>query len=213
MSRVSADLFAEAGCQQLPIADGELRLWHAIDLGQDYAQLQARLVAESAWRQEEITLYGKSYRQPRLSAWYGELGYSYSGIRLEPEPWTTTLQAIRRRVEALVGHEFNSVLLNYYRDHRDRMGMHSDDEKELGAEPVIASLSLGETRNFMLRHKTRKDLPGIKLPLCAGSLLLMSGKLQRHWRHGINPQARPCGARINLTFRRIVAQPGRAASR
>jgi alkylated DNA repair dioxygenase AlkB len=86
--------------------------------------------------------------------------------------------------------------------------MHSDDEKELGPRPVIASLSLGEARSFLLRHKTRKDL-GIKLPLPAGSLLLMSGELQRHWRHGINSQRQACGARINLTFRRIIPQPGR----
>jgi len=208
MSRVSEDMFATAESRQLPIADGELRLWQRVDLGQDYAQLLARLVADSAWRQEEITVYGKTYRQPRLSAWYGDLGYSYSGIRLEPEPWTATLQAIRQRVEMLTGHSFNSVLLNYYRDNNDRMGMHSDDEKELGPRPVIASLSLGEARSFLLRHKTRKDL-GIKLPLPAGSLLLMSGDLQRHWRHGINSQRQACGARINLTFRRIIPQPGR----
>jgi len=208
MSRVSEDMFATAESRQLPIADGELRLWQRVDLGQDYAQLLARLVADSAWRQEEITVYGKTYRQPRLSAWYGDLGYSYSGIRLEPEPWTATLQAIRQRVEMLTGHSFNSVLLNYYRDNNDRMGMHSDDEKELGPRPVIALLSLGEARSFLLRHKTRKDL-GIKLPLPAGSLLLMSGDLQRHWRHGINSQRQACGARINLTFRRIIPQPGR----
>jgi alkylated DNA repair dioxygenase AlkB len=208
MSRVSDDLFAAAEPLQLPITDGELRLWHQVDLGEDYARLLARLVADSAWRQEEITVYGKAYRQPRLCAWYGDLGYSYSGISLEPEPWTATLQAIRERVETLTGHSFNSVLLNYYRDHNDRMGMHSDDEKELGPQPVIASLSLGAARSFLLRHKTRKEL-GIKLPLPAGSLLLMSGDLQRHWRHGINSQRQACAARINLTFRRIIPQPGR----
>jgi len=212
MSRISLDMFADPDCQHLPITDGELRLWQQVDLGQDYAQLLAHLVAESAWRQEEITVYGKAYQQPRLSAWYGDLGYSYSGIRLEPEPWTATLQALRQRVEMLVGQDFNSVLLNYYRDHNDRMGMHSDDEKELGPQPVIASLSLGEARNFLLRHKTRKDLPTIKLPLPAGSLLLMSGDLQRHWRHGINAQRPACGARINLTFRRIIPQPGRGTT-
>jgi alkylated DNA repair dioxygenase AlkB len=208
VSRLSEDMFAGDVPQQLPIPDGALRLWHQVDLGEDYAQLLAGLVAESAWRQEEITVYGKAYRQPRLSAWYGDLGYSYSGIRLQPEPWTATLQALRQRVETLTGHDFNSVLLNYYRDHNDRMGMHSDDEKELGPQPVIASLSLGEARSFVLRHKTRKDLT-IKLPLPAGSLLLMSGDLQRHWRHGINAQRQACGARINLTFRRIIPQPGR----
>jgi len=209
MSRLSEDLFAAAESQQLPIQDGELRLWQQVDLGQNYAQLLACLLADSAWRQEQITVYGKAYRQPRLSAWYGDLGYSYSGIRLEPEPWTATLKTIRQRVQMVTGHSFNSVLLNYYRDHNDRMGMHSDDETELGPQPVIASLSLGAARNFLLRHKTRRDLPTIKLPLPAGSLLLMSGDLQRHWRHGINSQRQACGARINLTFRRIIPQPGR----
>jgi alkylated DNA repair dioxygenase AlkB len=206
-------MFAAAEPRQLPIQDGELRLWQQVDLGQDYAQLLAGLVADSPWRQEEITVYGKAYRQPRLCAWYGDLGYSYSGIRLEPEPWTATLQAIRQRVEALVGQDFNSVLLNYYRDHNDRMGMHSDDETELGPRPVIASLSLGAARNFLLRHKTRSDLPTVKLPLHSGSLLLMSGDLQRHWRHGINAQRQACGARINLTFRRIIPKPGRGPAR
>jgi alkylated DNA repair dioxygenase AlkB len=213
MCRVIRDMFAEPEPQQLPIQDGELRLWQKVDLGQDYNQLLAGLVVDSAWRQEQITVYGKAYRQPRLSAWYGDLGYSYSGIRLEPEPWTPTLQAIRERVETLVGHDFNSVLLNYYRDHNDRMGMHSDDEKELGPRPVIASLSLGAVRNFLLRHKTRRDLPGVKLPLHCGSLLLMSGDLQRHWRHGINAQRQACGARINLTFRRIIPRPGPGPAR
>jgi alkylated DNA repair dioxygenase AlkB len=213
MCRVIRDMFAEPEPQQLPIQDGELRLWQKVDLGQDYNQLLAGLVVDSAWRQEQITVYGKAYRQPRLSAWYGDLGYSYSGIRLEPEPWTPTLQAIRERVETLVGHDFNSVLLNYYRDHNDRMGMHSDDEKELGPRPVIASLSLGAVRNFLLRHKTRRDLPGVKLPLRCGSMLLMSGDLQRHWRHGINAQRQACGARINLTFRRIIPRPGPGPAR
>ena len=213
MCRVIRDMFAEPEPQQLPIQDGELRLWQKVDLGQDYNQLLAGLVVDSAWRQEQITVYGKAYRQPRLSAWYGDLGYSYSGIRLEPEPWTPTLQAIRERVETLVGQDFNSVLLNYYRDHNDRMGMHSDDEKELGPRPVIASLSLGAVRNFLLRHKTRRDLPGVKLPLHCGSLLLMSGDLQRHWRHGINAQRQACGARINLTFRRIIPRPGPGPAR
>lgn len=209
MCRVSRDMFTSRQGERLPIVDGELRLWQQVDLDRDYAHLLASLVADSAWRQEEITVYGKAYRQPRLSAWYGDLGYSYSGIRLEPEPWTPTLRAIRQRVENLVGQGFNSVLLNYYRDHNDRMGMHSDDEIELGPQPLIASLSLGETRSFVLRHKTRKDLPGIKLALPSGSLLLMSGDLQRHWRHGINAQRQACGARVNLTFRRIIPQPGR----
>ncbi len=206
-------LFEQSECEALPIVDGDLRYWRQLDLGQDPQHILARLINDSEWRQEEITVYGKAYRQPRLSAWYGDMGYSYSGIRLEPQPWTTRLQALRRLVEKRVGHSFNSVLLNYYRDHNDKMGMHSDDEKELGPRPVIASLSLGEPRNFLLRHKTRKDLQTIKLLLPSASLLLMQGDTQRHWRHGINAERHPCGARVNLTFRRIIPDPPRAATR
>jgi alkylated DNA repair dioxygenase AlkB len=110
---------------------------------------------------------------------------------------------IKSPVEAIAGDKFNSVLLNYYRDHRDSMGMHSDDERELGKLPLIASLSLGGERTFILKHKTRKDLKPVRLKLASGSLLLMKGETQRHWKHGIEKETRPCGPRVNLTFRRI----------
>jgi alkylated DNA repair dioxygenase AlkB len=202
------DLLGEIEAECLRVADAELLWWRRVDLDRDYDRLVAQLISECPWRQEEITVYGKAYLQPRLSAWYGDLGYSYSGIRLEPLPWSATLLDIKARVQQLVGHEFNSVLLNYYRDQHDKMGMHSDDEKELGDRPVIASLSLGESRTLLLRHKTRKDLPTIKLALPSGSLLLMCGDTQRYWRHGINAERNHCAARINLTFRQIkpVAQ-------
>ena len=120
-------------------------------------------------------------------------------------PWSETLLGLKERVEALTGLQFNSVLLNYYRDENDGMGMHSDDERELGEQPAIASVSLGEERDFILRHRQRKDLSTVKLPLSSGSLLLMQGDTQQHWRHGINKLKRRCGPRINLTFRRILA--------
>ena len=119
-------------------------------------------------------------------------------------PWTETLQGIRRAVETAAATSFNSVLLNYYRDHRDRMGFHSDDEPELGSEPVIASLSLGETRTFTLKHRRRKDLDAVRIRLEAGSVLVMRGPTQRNWKHAVAKQGRPCGPRVNLTFRRIV---------
>ena len=204
-------LLGDIDCERLPLVDAELLFWPQVDLDQDYDQLLATLIGDSSWRQEEITVYGKAYRQPRLSAWHGDLGYSYSGIRLEPEPWTRTLLDIRQQVQRLAGQDFNSVLLNYYRDHNDRMGMHSDDEGELGHQPVIASLSLGETRTLLLRHKTRKDLKTIKLPLPSGSLLVMRGNTQQHWRHGINSERSPCGARVNLTFRTVTPLSRRAS--
>ena len=113
----------------LPLIDADLQLWRQVELGRSYDSLLQALIEDTAWRQEEITVYGKPYLQPRLSAWYGNLAYSYSGIQLEPLPWTSTLLGIKLQVEALVDLEFNSVLLNYYRNQNDSMGMHSDDER------------------------------------------------------------------------------------
>ena len=189
------DLFDSGAGERLPLADADIRLWRRLELGIDQQALAQRLIEDCEWRQERITVYGKPYLQPRLSAWYGDLGYRYSGISLEPRPWTPTLKQLRQQVERVAGCEFNSVLLNYYRDHNDSMGMHSDDERELGDQPKIASLSLGQERVFVLRHKTRRDLDTVRLKLPGGSLLLMQGETQRHWRHGINRQRRHCGAR------------------
>lgn len=205
----SPDLPAGAGAEAIPLVDGELLLWRRIDLGVEAERLLRELIDESAWRQERITVYGKSYLQPRLSAWHGDRGYRYSGIRLEPAPWTPLLAALRQCIETLTECEFNSVLLNYYRDHNDSMGMHADDERDLGARPAIASLSLGARREFRLKHRTRHDLPAVRLPLTSASLLLMRGATQRFWKHGIPRQRAACGPRVNLTFRFIVA-PGEA---
>jgi len=200
------DLLAGTGLEQLPMVDADISLCRQLDLGQGYNSLLRQLIDSIAWRQQQITVYGKSYLQPRLSAWHGELSYSYSGITMKPLPWTQTLMRIKECVEALLAYEFNSVLLNLYRDHNDSMGMHSDNEHELGERPMIASLSLGEERTFLLKHKTRKDLKIIKLPLPTGSLLLMKGSTQTHWNHGIAKEKRPCGPRVNLTFRHILQE-------
>ncbi len=197
------DLLSDFEIEQLSLPDADLLFWRQVDLGRAHDSLLQELIVSTDWRQEEITVYGKSYLQPRLSAWHGDLSYSYSGIRLEPLPWTPTLLDLKAHVEALTGHEFNSVLLNYYRDQNDSMGMHSDDERELGPKPAIASLSLGDERTFLLKHKTRKDLQTVKLTLPPDSLLLMQGDTQQYWRHGINKERRPCGPRVNLTFRTI----------
>ena len=207
------DQLTDFEIERLPLVDADLQLWRRVDLGRPYEDLLQAIMDDTAWREEEITVYGKAYLQPRLSAWYGDLAYSYSGIRLEPLPWTPTLLDIKRRVEKLVKHPFNSVLLNYYRDQNDSMGMHSDDERELGPQPVIASLSLGEERTFLLKHKSRKDLKTVKLDLAAGSLLLMQGQTQQYWRHGINKERRTCAPRINLTFRSILAPARKARNR
>jgi alkylated DNA repair dioxygenase AlkB len=197
------DLFDTPGTLlPIPIDDGQLALLRQLPLPWTNAEVLARLLHETPWRQESMVVYGKRHLQPRLTAWYGEASYTYSGLKLDPLPWTPLLRAIRTAVEAACGQRFNSVLLNRYRDGRDSMGMHSDDEPELGAEPAIASLSYGSTRSFILRHKRNKQT--VRLALDEGSLLLMSGKLQENWLHGINKSARSLGERINLTFRYIA---------
>ncbi len=198
--------FEGSALEQLLITDADISLYHQVELGQSHDQLLFELIDNIVWQQEEITLFGKAHRQPRLSAWYGNRNsiYTYSGISLQPRPWNQTLLNIKARVESLLGGRFNSVLLNYYRDHRDSMGMHSDDESELGRQPVIASLSLGEERTLLLRHRYRKDLGTLRLPLPSGSLLVMKGATQSHWKHGIAKQNHPCGPRVNLTFRTIL---------
>ena len=197
------DLFDTPGAwTPIPIDDGALALLASLPLSLSNADVFARLLAETPWREESVFLYGKRHLQPRLTAWYGDASYTYSGLRLEPLPWSALLLDIRAAVEAACGHRFNSVLLNRYRNGRDSMGMHSDDEPELGSDPVIASLSYGATRTLILRHKRHKHT--LKLPLTDGSLLLMAGSTQQAWLHGINKSARPLGERINLTFRYIV---------
>ena len=199
------DLFGN-DFERIPLADADITMLRNVNLERDYAELLRALVAETCWRSETIKMWGKPILQPRLTAWHGDPGtkYSYSGIELAPEPWTDSLLHIKRRVEMLSRHRFNSVLLNYYRDHRDSMGLHSDDEPELGDRPTIASLSLGEERRFQLRHRYRKDLKPVTIPLPGGSLVIMRGDTQKKWKHGIPKERVPCGPRINLTFRSIA---------
>jgi alkylated DNA repair dioxygenase AlkB len=197
------DLFTPSNIlTPIPIADGELALLPRLALPLPAPDVMARLLAETAWRAETVVVFGKRHLQPRLTAWHGDAAYTYSGLTLAPMPFSPLLQGIRTAVESATGRRFNSVLLNYYRDGRDSMGMHSDDEAELGPAPAIASLSLGATRTFILRHKQTKQTVKIDLP--DGSLLLMCGTLQQHWLHGINKTARAIGARLNLTFRYIA---------
>lgn len=158
------------------------------------------------WRQEEIKMYGKTYPVPRKTAWYGYEGfnYKYSGILCNPEPWTKDLLGIKRVIETfLPDSDFNSVLLNLYRDGSDKVSWHADDEKGLGTNPLIASVSLGATRRFDLKHKTEPD-EKLQLELVPGSLIIMKGALQHNWLHQIPIQKKITDPRINLTFRTIV---------
>lgn len=203
---MTRDLFATDGLERLDLPDAEVYYSPRVDLGAAPDFILRELIEHVPWRSEVINLWGKQYRQPRLVAWFGDAGarYTYSGLSLEPMPWSELLSLVRAHVESLAEVSFNSVLLNYYRDHRDGMGMHSDDEPELGKNPVIASVSVGERRTFVMKHRFRKELKPVHLPLESGSLLLMKGPTQHHWKHGINKVSSPCGARVNLTFRRIV---------
>lgn len=161
----------------------------------------AVLQAETAWRQESARIMGRTVPIPRLTAWHGEAGYVYSGIRLEPLPWTPPLLALRAIAEGLAGQSFNSVLLNLYRDGRDGVSWHADDEPGLGPDPLIASLSLGAGRRFQLRHRITRERA--EVVLTHGSCLLMGGTIQHHWQHQIPKTTRPVGPRINLTFRQM----------
>ena len=156
------------------------------------------------WQQDSLKLYGKAIPLPRLTAWYGDPGaaYTYSGIKSEPNPWVDGLLRLKERIEALVGSTFNSVLLNWYRDGQDSLSWHADDEKELGPDPVIASANFGATRDFQLRRNDDHDQK-LTLPLRHGTLLVMRGELQRHWRHAVPKRANVSGSRFNLTFRTI----------
>lgn len=163
------------------------------------------LLSQTPWTQRHVKVYGQRYPEPRLTAWYGDPNkrYSYSGLTLEPLPWTPLLSQIKTRVDVAAGVSFNSVLLNLYRDGRDSNGWHQDNEPELGQNPVIASLSLGAVRRFQLRHKFNKELPKVELDLPHGSLLVMAGTTQHFWQHQIPKTAKPVAERINLTFRVI----------
>lgn len=155
------------------------------------------------WKQQEVIVYGKKHLQPRLVAWFGDSGtsYTYAGLMLQPSPWITSILEIKAICEELAGTHFNSVLLNLYRDGDDTVGWHSDNEPELGVNPTIASVSLGATRRFDLRHKSTKET--VKVPLSSGFVLIMTGRTQAEWSHQVPRTKKVKEPRINLTFRRI----------
>jgi alkylated DNA repair dioxygenase AlkB len=162
------------------------------------------IMQETQWKQESIFIAGKTRLQPRLTAWYGEdiACYTYSGLQLQPLKWTNTLLQIKQTIEVACQASFNSVLINLYRNEQDSMGWHADNETTLGFQPCIASLSLGETRQFKMKHRTHNN-QFYKIPLNNGSLLIMEGNTQEYWIHSIDKEKHACGPRINLTFRQI----------
>ena len=163
-----------------------------------------KLKSEIPWQQDDIKVYGKTYAQPRLTALYGNEGkqYSYSNVIMQPHSWNALLTHIKEEVETVCDEKFTTVLLNLYRNGKDSNGWHADNEKELGRNPIIASVSFGVSRPFYLKHNTLQDQK-LKIELEHGSLLIMKGETQHFWKHQIAKTAKEIGSRINLTFRII----------
>ncbi|WP_281832734.1 alpha-ketoglutarate-dependent dioxygenase AlkB family protein [Vibrio nigripulchritudo] len=165
-------------------------------------KLQIKLTDSLPWKQERITLFGKKVLQPRLQTWHGDASYTYSGLTMNPHPWTPELRALEKSCRQISGVEFNSVLANLYRDGSDSMGWHQDNEPELGTNPVIASVSLGDTRRFALKHKHLDEKQ--EFNLTHGSLLIMAGETQHYWLHSVPKTKKAKKQRINLTFRHVI---------
>jgi alkylated DNA repair dioxygenase AlkB len=181
-------------------------LWYPDWLAPEAAEhTLTQLIDEVAWKQGSMGTPGGCVLLPRLTAWQGEADavYVYSGIRNVPQTWTPTVAELRAGVEAICGCRFNSVLINRYRNGMDSMGWHADHERELGARPVIASVSLGVARTFDLRHNKTGLVQSYQLK--GGSLLVMRGNTQAQWRHRVPKEPRVTGERINLTFRWVMS--------
>lgn len=212
------------GFEPIALPGADVRLARAWLSSAEADALQTELRARILWETHRIRMFGREIDSPRLSCWIGDPGavYTYSRTRFEPRPWPSALAHVRRRLTDALGVEFDSVLANLYRDGRDRMGWHSDDEPELGPAPVIASLSLGGARRFLFKPKAKAprlaagngDDPAAEtlggersaLMLDHGSLLVMAGATQRHYLHALPATAMQVAPRINLTFRRIVSR-------
>lgn len=163
-----------------------------------------QLINDIPWQQDDIRVFGKNYPQPRLTSLFGDEGkhYSYSNIKMQPHAWSPLLEKIKTQVEQVTNTHFNIVLLNYYRNGKDSNGWHADNEKELGTNPIIASLSFGAERTFQLKHNSDKNQKK-NIVLDHGSLLVMQGTTQHFWKHQIPKTKKEIDPRINLTFRII----------
>ena len=189
--------------QKLNITDGDIDYFPNLFTASESDNFFEKLKTDINWVQEEISFYGKTHNLPRLTAWYGDSDkqYTYSGITVNALPWSSLLLDIKEKIESVSNISFNSVLLNFYRDGNDGVSWHSDDEKELGENPIIGSVSFGEIRPFQLKHKFLDEK--IKIELNHGSFLLMKGETQHNWVHQIPKTKKQIKERINLTFRII----------
>ena len=187
------------------ISDGQVIVYQHFFEQSESDRFFAELLSDINWQQDKIKLFGREVNLPRLTAWYGDedKSYKYSGITMNPNPWTPILLSIKEKIEKVIKLNFNSVLANLYRNRQDYVSWHSDDEKELGKNPIIASVSFGATRRFLLRHKSNKDLETVDISLTHGSLLIMKGSTQHYWKHQVPKTAKVKTERINLTFRVI----------
>ena len=184
--------------------DLEIDLYQSIECGKKQQLWFESCLHDLNWETGFIKIFGKTHQIPRLQAWYADNGinYTYSGKKLQRHNWNNTLIEIKEKIENITSFKFNSVLANLYRDGNDSMGLHSDDEKELGKNPVIASLSLGESRDIYFKHKNNKS--NLIIPQINGQLLVMYGKTQKYWKHEIKKTKKLKKPRINLTFRNII---------
>jgi alkylated DNA repair dioxygenase AlkB len=191
--------------QKLLSIDGEVLIYWNLFTQEESDRFFQELFNNIAWQQDYIQFFGKTKPLPRLTAWYGEpnKSYTYSGIQMSSLPWTSTLLLIKQRIEIFTEVKFNSVLINLYRHGKDSVSWHSDDEPELGKNPVIGSVSFGATRSLMFKHKYRPDLEIVKVDLTHNSFLLMKGVTQHFWQHKVPKAKNPVRERINLTFRVI----------
>ncbi len=199
-------LFSDPSLRTFELPGAEMVLLTAVWSRVEGDRLCKKLIEELEWRQDKISMFGQSHNVPRLNAWYGDPGHSYSwsGIAMNPSPWTSTLLEVRERVSELAGAEFNSVLANLYRDGHDKVDWHADDEKVLGVNPVIASVSLGAARKFRIRRKDRSAQP-TDISLNSGDVLIMRGSTQRYWEHQVPRTKKVTEPRVNLTFRKVIS--------
>lgn len=195
----------EVSKQVLSMPDAKVHFYENLFNESESDELFKTLLDEINWRQDKMNIYGKEINLPRKTAWYGDKdkSYTFSGIHLDPEPWTPILLQIKQRIEDIADVQFNSVLLNLYRSGSDGISWHTDAEPELGENPIIGSVSFGGARRFMFRHRFDKEIKS-EVELTHGSFLLMAGETQHFWQHQVPKTSRDIKPRINLTFRTII---------